>query len=203
MSDKTTRTGVHLPPRVRRGQRPQAATINGILDALGPRTLRIGRNPRMPRDSQAALALAPVGDYTTTTYGIPFVVEHETNPLIIESSDSDADTYPDLVTIHARGIYTVTIAAYITCTTNGAGADPLGVAWVWRNADTSDVVSEIGHQNSNLALASGESIGFTSGGGSDSFDALLDADDTLQVAAGGFDCYVSNVRLYVKLYQLL
>lgn len=45
MSDATARTGVHLPARVRRGDRPAAATINGILDALGPRQLRIGRLP--------------------------------------------------------------------------------------------------------------------------------------------------------------
>jgi len=45
MSDDTSRTGVHLPPRVRRGERPKAETINGILDALGPRQIRIKRHP--------------------------------------------------------------------------------------------------------------------------------------------------------------
>jgi hypothetical protein len=45
MSDVTKRTGVHLPSRVRRGERPRAETINGILDALGPRQVQIRRLP--------------------------------------------------------------------------------------------------------------------------------------------------------------
>jgi hypothetical protein len=45
MSDTTGRTGVALPSRVRVGDRPKAATINSLIDAMGDRRVTLGSMP--------------------------------------------------------------------------------------------------------------------------------------------------------------
>jgi hypothetical protein len=45
MSDTTGRTGVALPSRVRVGDRPKAATINSLIDAMGDRRVTLGGMP--------------------------------------------------------------------------------------------------------------------------------------------------------------
>jgi hypothetical protein len=209
VSDKTTRTGVHLPPRVRRGERPQAATINGILDALGPRTLRIGRGGRPVQDVRAAVSLFQDGTYNTNVDPLPFdsPVEHETDALIIESSDEDSDTSPDTVTVHADGIYIVHISAWISCIRNASFTNPVGVVYVYRNGDTEDAIASAGLQLLNLDIRTGETEAFVQVAHTGMRDTSLSADDYLNVAigipAGAGSAEVSNIRFGVRLYQLL
>jgi hypothetical protein len=72
MSDTTGRTGVALPSRVRVGDRPKAATINSLIDALGDRRVTLGNMPF--RQSGVATAIDQfsvrrVGDTHVKIYG--------------------------------------------------------------------------------------------------------------------------------------
>jgi hypothetical protein len=197
-----------LPPRVRRGDRPAAATINGILDALGPRTLRIGRNGRVIHDSQACVSLFQDDSYSADVTLLPFdsPAEVETDSLLIKSSDSDSDTFPDTVTVLADGVYVVHISAAVTCYQTASVSDSLGVAYAYLNADTADVIVSAGAQLAKFAIKSGETEAFLAVQVNDMRYVSLSADDTIQASVGvipSSGAYVGGIRLGVALHQLL
>lgn len=109
--DITGRTGNALPSRVRVGDAPRASTINGIIDALGDRQIRMGGMPFREGLARGVVRMTfatPINLVATsggaaTTFNADGTIELLTKPEVL---DADADL--GTITAKAAGVYLLT-----------------------------------------------------------------------------------------------
>lgn len=198
MSDASTRTSTQLPPRVSKGERPKASTINGILDALGPRALRINGVPY--RESWVGASSWMYNSYTVsgptaTPTKVTFSDGYDSNVLVIaEDHATDED-----ITVQKAGIYSVSLCAVIALSVTSGSGPVWGQVHVGKNGST-----QVGNALCNSIIGAPDEASTVKSGVT--FDVLLSADDALSAWHTGAATYgtatITDVRLTVRLVHL-